>query len=160
MIFKPAFYFGRQVPGGGFGKIFGLTGIVLPVGPGLITDWSAVPGGIGEIDITIGALPSAGDGATAGDGLGTITALQYQIDNGAWVGLGTSPLTTTLTGFGSGQVVLLRVRALGYLGRSGSVASATVSAGGDALTLEALIDGASGEPLIDATSGEPLMGYV
>ncbi|OQC40570.1 MAG: hypothetical protein BWX64_01443 [Acidobacteria bacterium ADurb.Bin051] len=52
----------------------------------------------GQITITFNAPPpSPGDGATGGDGLGTITGYRYRIDGGAPVSIGNPAFPTTIT---------------------------------------------------------------
>lgn len=94
-----------------------------PAGPSALTDVTVEPGsGDGEVDITIGSNPDAGDGAVAGDGLGTITGYQWRpLDYATWFSIGDGTPDTFTVGLPllAGETVTLQLRALGFGGREG-----------------------------------------
>lgn len=84
-----------------------------PAGPGAVNFSVATGAANGQITITLLApLPSGGDGATAGDGLGVLNGVYYRIDGGSEVLFGslTPNHVVTVGGLTPGGVVGVQMR--------------------------------------------------
>lgn len=117
--------------------------VLTPAGPAAITSYTLVPGASdGTLTYTITGAPSAGDGAVAGDALGTITGYQWRpTDYPVWfplTGLGPHTLQSPLL---PGESLTLQIRALGYQGRSGAITTtAAVTVTGAAVDIIYVVD--------------------
>lgn len=143
--FKPAAFFGIDLPGEGFLKVFGLTGsVTLLAGPSAPT-FDAEPGvNNGEIDISVNSLPTSwGDLDDPGDGLGVAGKLQWWNDDDGWQDLvdpAATGLFTVTVGPGQwGSAIEVRVRGVNDAGNGGGADSATVTPPGNPHTLDSLL---------------------
>lgn len=110
-------------------------------------DWSVATGSEGEITLTIAALPD--------DGGSAITALQYQIDGGAWSALtGTGTGARTLTMAAAGTSYSIAIRAVNAIGNG--AASAAKSATSGAVVIAAPTNTTAPSITGTATVGETL----
>lgn len=101
-------------------------GIPLPAGPSAPSFALAQGVNAGEVTLTLTGAPSSlGDGAVFGDGLGVLTDYQYQYPGYAWTSLSSTALGSWLLtdGLIPGEVLQVRVRALGTAGRTGAASS-------------------------------------
>jgi hypothetical protein len=119
-----------------------------PAGADAIADFTIVAGADGELTYTIGTAPDAGDGAAAGDGLGTITEYQWRpADYPVWFDLGASIGAFTLgLPLLAGETLDIEIRALGYAGRGGAITTVTRTVPGAAL-MPLWLYGDNDEPL-------------
>lgn len=86
---------------------------VAPSGPGAVAFEIATGAASGQITIKLlSPLPSAGDGATAGDGLGVLTGVSYRIDDGSAVNFGslTANHVVTVSALAPGAQVAVQMR--------------------------------------------------
>lgn len=151
--FKPARYFGVQMPSSGFGKIFGLVGFGIPVA---LEGTFAAAAGDGEVTFSCTAIPGAGewgDALESGDAAGTNGKIQWWTELDGWTDLVTPAATGdhdfTVHGGLWGTEITVRVRAVSAEGISGRLLSGTVTTNGTAQVQTVTTD-ESGNVLTDA----------
>lgn len=99
-----------------------------PSGPAAITDYTLEAGAEdGTLAFTVNTPPDGGDSTVKDDGLGTVTGYQWRPEAGysEWfdlAGLGPHTLATPLL---PGETLAPQFRALGYDGRTGTIATAS-----------------------------------
>jgi|GEM_PF-2420502 len=123
-MFLPASSFRRAPPSGRWEALFrGPVGggqVLGPRRPGPVSDLTAAASEAGVVTLTFSPPLDAGDGPVRDDGLGVITGHQVSIAFGSWASVGAAGGTFSFPGL-IGDVI--RVRALGYAGRTGQVST-------------------------------------
>jgi hypothetical protein len=98
-----------------------------PAGPDAITLYTLDDDGDdGTLVFTVNTPPSAGDGAAAGDGLGSITGYQWRPEASypVWFDLAGAGPHTLSSPLLAGETLTPQFRALGYQGRAGAITTA------------------------------------
>lgn len=143
--------FGLQIGDAG-GRRRGVVVDPSPAGPAAITDYDLEDGANdGELDFTINTPPDGGDGAAAGDGLGSVTGYEWRPQNyPRWFSLAGEGPHTLATPLLPGETLKLQFRALGYLGRAGAITTtADTTVPGAAVDVIYVVD-ADGNRVVNA----------